>query len=118
VVYLPSDAQDALFDHITALSAPGSHLALEFVPDTAVFADERWRAHHERMTELGFDVVDFNELVYHGERGHIIDYLSRSGWQVSHRPVAQMHADNGFDYPDDDVAAAFADVTYLSAVLQ
>ncbi|BBY05729.1 class I SAM-dependent methyltransferase [Mycobacterium noviomagense] len=117
VVYLPSDAQDALFDHITALSARCSRLALEFVPDTAIFADERWRAHHERMVELGFDVVDFNELVYHGERSHIVEYLSRSGWQVSHRPVAQMHADNDFDYPDDDVAAAFADVTYLSAVL-
>jgi methyltransferase (TIGR00027 family) len=117
VVYLPSDAQDALFDHITKLSAPGSRLALEFVPDTAIFADEWWRAHHDRMAELGFDVVDFNELVYHGERSHIIEYLTRHGWQVSHRPVAQLHADNGFVYPDDEVAAAFADVTYLSAAL-
>jgi methyltransferase (TIGR00027 family) len=117
VVYLPSDAQDALFDHITTLSAPGSRLALEFVPDTAIFADERWRAHHDRMAELGFDVVDFNELVYHGERSHIIEHLTRHGWQVSHRPVAQLHAANGFAYPDDEVAAAFADVTYLSAAL-
>ena len=29
-----------------------------------------------------------------------------------------MHAANGFVYPDDEVAAAFADVTYLNAVLQ
>jgi methyltransferase (TIGR00027 family) len=118
VVYLPSDAQDALFDHVTVLSAGGSRLALELVPDTAIFADERWRAHHDRMAELGFDVVDFNELVYHGERNHIIEYLARHGWQVSHRAVSQLHADNGFVYPDDDVAAAFADVTYLSAVLR
>lgn len=117
VVYLPSDAQDALFDHITALSAAGSRLASEFVPDTAIFADKRWRAHHDRMAELGFE-VDFNELVYHGERSHIIEYLTRHGWQVSHRTVAGLHADNGFVYPDDDVAAAFADVTYLRAVLQ
>jgi methyltransferase (TIGR00027 family) len=59
VVYLPPEAQDALFDNITALSAAGSRLACEFVPDTNVFADERWRTHHERMSELGFDVVDF-----------------------------------------------------------
>lgn len=118
VVYLPSDAQDALFDHITALSAPGSRLALELVPDTAIFADERWRAHHDRMAELGFDVVDFNELVYHGERNHIVEHLARHGWQVSHRAVSQLHAENGFVYPDDDVAAAFADVTYVSAVLR
>lgn len=117
VVYLPPEAQDALFDHITALSAPGSRLASEFVPDTAIFADERWRTHHERMSELGFD-IDFNDLVYHFERSHIIEYLTQRGWQVSHRTVEQLHAANGFVYPDDEVAAAFADVTYLSAVLQ
>jgi hypothetical protein len=69
------------------------------------------------MSELGFDVVDFNELVYHYERSHIIDYLGQRRWQVSSRTVAQMHADNGFEYPDDEVAAAFADVTYLRAEL-
>ena len=74
LLYLPDEAQDALFDNITALSAPGSRLAFEFVPDTAVFADERWRAHHDRMSELGFE-IDFNDLVYHGQRSHILDYL-------------------------------------------
>lgn len=117
VVYLPTEAQDALFDNITALSNTGSRLACEFVPDTGIFADERWRNHYERMSEHGF-FIDFNELVYHFERSHIIDCLARRGWQVSHRTVEQLHADNGFVYPDDEVAAAFADVTYLSAVLQ
>jgi len=116
LVYLPDEAQDALFDNITALSAPGSRLAFEFVPDTAVFADPRWRAHHDRMSELGFE-VDFNDLVYHGHRSHIIDYLKQRGWQVSPHTVAELHAANGFTYPDDDVAQAFADVTYSSAVL-
>ncbi len=117
VVYLPPEAQDALFDNVTALSAAGSRLANEFVPDTTVFTDDRWRAHHERMSELGFDVVDFNELVYHFERSHIIEYLTQRGWYVTHRTVAQMHAANGFVYPDDEVAVAFADVTYVNAVL-
>jgi methyltransferase (TIGR00027 family) len=116
LLYLPDAAQDALFDRITALSAPRSRLAFEFVPDTAVFADERWRAHHDRMSELGFE-IDFNDLVYHGQRSHILDYLTRRGWQTSARTVEQLHAANGFTYPDDDVAAAFADVTYTSAVL-
>jgi methyltransferase (TIGR00027 family) len=116
LVYLPDTAQDALFDNITALSAPGSRLAFEFVPDTAIFADERFRAHHDRMSELGFE-IDFNDLVYHGQRSHILDYLTRRGWQTSARTVEELHAANGFTYPDDDVAAAFADVTYTSAVL-
>ena len=116
LVYLPDEAQDALFDNITALSAAGSRLAFEFVPDTAAFADERWRAHHDRMSELGFE-VDFNDLVYHGQRSHIVDHLKQRGWQVSTHTVEELHAANGFTYPDDDVAKAFADVTYSSAVL-
>jgi methyltransferase (TIGR00027 family) len=115
VVYLPPEAQDSLFDNITALSAPGSQLASEFVPDTTVFTDPRWRSHHDRMSELGFE-LDFNDLVYHFERSHIIEYLIQRGWQVSHRTVAEMHAANGFVYADDEVAAAFADITYLNAV--
>lgn len=116
VVYLPDEAQDALFDNVTSLSAPGSRLAFEFVPDTAVFADPRWRAHHDRMSELGFE-IDFNDLVYHGQRSHIVDHLNQRGWQTSSATVAELHAANGFVYADDDVAAAFADVTYCSAVL-
>lgn len=115
LVYLPDEAQDALFDNITALSAPGSRLAFEFVRDTAVFADERWRAHHDRMSELGFE-IDFNDLVYHGQRSHILDHLSQRGWRTSSQTVKELHAANGFVYPDDDVAQAFADVTYSSAV--
>ena len=55
--------------------------------------------------------------MYHFERSHIIEYLSERGWQVSPRTAAELHADNGFDYPDDEVAAAFADMTYLHAAL-
>jgi hypothetical protein len=36
---------------------------------------------------------------------------------VASRTVERLHADNGFVYPDDELAKAFADVTYLSAVL-
>ena len=115
VVYLPPEAQDALFGNITALSAPQSQLACEFVPDTTVFNDPHWRSHHDRMSELGFE-IDFNDLVYHYERSHIIEDLTKRGWQVAHRSVAEMHAANGFVYADDEVAQAFANITYLNAV--
>lgn len=107
---------DAARSNITALSAVGSRLAFEFVPETTVFADPRWRAHHDRMSELGFE-IDFNDLVYHSQRSHIVEHLSRRGWQASSHTVAELHAANGFHYPDDDIAKAFADVTYSSAVL-
>src|SRR6202000_827117 len=32
LIYLPPEAQDRLFDNITALSVPGSTVATEFVP--------------------------------------------------------------------------------------
>lgn len=116
LVYLPGDAQDALFDNITALSAPGSRLAFEFVPDTRIFEDRRWREHYDRMAELGFE-VDFNDLVYHAERSHILDHLSGEGWQTSSRTVKELQDANGFAYPDDELSQAFADMTYSSAVL-
>jgi methyltransferase (TIGR00027 family) len=115
LIYLPPEAQDGLFDNVTALSAAGSEVFCEFVPDTRIFTDPRYRSHHDRLSELGFD-IDFNELAYHFERSHIIEYLTQRGWQVSHRTVAEMHAANGFVYADDDVAQAFADITYLNAV--
>jgi len=116
LIYLPPDTQDALFDRITAFSGAGSQLAAEFVPDTAIFADGSLRTFDQQMSQLGFD-TNFSELVCHGERSHIIEYLTGHGWQVSQRTVGQLHAANGFDYPDDQVATVFADVTYLSAVL-
>jgi methyltransferase (TIGR00027 family) len=116
LLYLPDEAQDALFDHITALSAPGSRLAFDSVPDTTVFTDQRWRSHHDRMSELGFE-IDFNDLVYHGTHSQMFDHLAQRGWQTSSQTVEELYAVNGFEYPDDDVAAAFADITYSSAVL-
>src|SRR6202012_5361962 len=84
VVYLPPEAQDALFGNITVLSAPQSQLACAFVPDTTVFNDPHWRGHHDRMRELGFE-VHFNGLGFHYERNHFLGGLTTGGWQVAHR---------------------------------
>lgn len=37
LIYLPPEAQDRLFDHITALSPAGSRLATEFMPSMGAF---------------------------------------------------------------------------------
>lgn len=116
VVYLPPDAQDNLFTNVTALSAAGSRLALEFIPDTTIFATDAWHAHQAQMRQFGFN-VDIGELVYHGERNHIVDYLTHGGWGVSSRTVEELYEANGFPYPDEELSKAFAAMTYLSAVL-
>jgi methyltransferase (TIGR00027 family) len=116
LVYLPPDAQDQLFDNIASLSAPGSRLATEFVPSTDIFSDERSQARSERWRRLGIN-VDMKELVYHGERSHLIRYLEAGGWQVSADDVPDLYAANGFTLPDDEQGAAMADVKYITAIL-
>lgn len=116
LVYLQPEAQDTLFDTITALSAPGSRLACEFIQDTTVFAGPEWREHREKLQSVGCE-VEIGELIYHGERNHVVDYLTQAGWTVSGREVRDLYAEAGLEYGDDALAVAFGDLTYLSAVL-
>jgi methyltransferase (TIGR00027 family) len=119
LIYLPPDAQDRLFDHITALSPAGSRLATEFMPAMDAFTDppadgdepgaDRWR-------RLGFH-DNLAGLVYVGERSHVIDYLRRLGWQVSGSGVEELFAANGFDHHDDEMTEKFAGFQYLTATL-
>jgi methyltransferase (TIGR00027 family) len=116
LIYLPSDAQDKLFDNITALSAPGSRLATERVPDVDAFAAARPKEIADKMKELGSD-IDFDDLVYKGARTNVIDYLAEHGWTVSVQSAQQAQEANGFEWPDDPTTAAFGQLSYVSAVL-
>jgi methyltransferase (TIGR00027 family) len=116
LIYLPSDAQDKLFDNITALSVPGSRLATERVPDVGAFVSARPKAISDRMKELGSD-IEFEDLVYSGERTNVIEHLAELGWTVSELASRDAHAANGFEFPDGESGAAFANLSYVSAVL-
>lgn len=117
LIYLPPDAQDQLFDNIASLSAAGSRLATEFVPDTDVFSDERAQARSERWRRLGVN-VDMRELVYQGKRSHVIRYLEAGGWHVTADAVPDLYAANGFTIPDDEGSQVLADVKLISATLK
>jgi methyltransferase (TIGR00027 family) len=117
LIYLPPEAQDKLFDNITALSAPGSRLATEHVPDIGAFSDERAQRMSERMKKFGSD-IELADLIYQGERNHVVDYLRAGGWDVSALPMQAAHEANGFEFPDDEMSAMFADLSYVSAVLR
>ena len=56
LIYLPPEAQDLLFDRIDELSAPGSRVATEHIPDVAMFSDERSKRITERLTKYGHDI--------------------------------------------------------------
>jgi methyltransferase (TIGR00027 family) len=117
--YLPADAQDRLLDTITELSAPGSRVAVESVPnidpsdhDKAI---ERMQAASERWRDHGFD-LDFAELIYLGDRNEAAAYLGDHGWRLSRQSVKELFATNGLPpLPDDD--GNFGELQYVSGVL-
>jgi methyltransferase (TIGR00027 family) len=114
LMYLPPEAQDRLFDHITALSAPGSRLATEYHPDSGPTMAERGQAMSDRWADLGCD-VDLSGLFYEGERNSVADYLSDRGWQVVTRARRELFGDYGRAFPADDELAAFRNIVSVVA---
>ncbi|MBJ7341120.1 class I SAM-dependent methyltransferase [Mycolicibacterium sp.] len=116
LVYLPPEAQDRLFDDITAASAPGSRLATEYHPDAGAGLGRRAAALGDRWREHGFD-VDVADLFYEGERTPVVDYLSTKGWQVSARPRPDVFAAYGRTFPDSEGLAHLRDSLSVIATL-
>lgn len=117
LIYLPPEAQDKLFDNITELSAPGSRLATEHVPDLGAFTDERSQQFRDRLKQLGSD-IEMADLVYQGERSHPVEYLTARGWNVTALPARKAYAANGFEFPDDEMSKIMGDLSYIEAVLE
>jgi len=116
--YLPPDAQDRLLDTITALSAPGSRLAIDCAPPADAEEQQRSRERMkevaDRWREQGFH-LDFSELIFEGERSEARQYLGGHGWQVASTPVNTLLAANGLAEFDDD--EPMAKLCYVSATL-
>lgn len=118
--YLPPEAQDRLLDNISALSADGSRLATEAIPDMSDVdheqaremmrkATEKWRAH-------GFD-LEFSELGYEGDRNDVAVYLDTLGWRSDGKPMSQLLADHDlppFSQGSDSVS--MADTIYYTSI--
>ena len=117
--YLPPEAQDRLLDNISALSADGSRLATEAIPDMAGVdqeqarelmrkAAENWRAH-------GFD-LDFDELGYQGDRNDVAVYLDTLGWRSVGKPMSQLLEDHGMPpVPQTSDSVSMADTVYYTS---
>ncbi|HME80258.1 MAG TPA: class I SAM-dependent methyltransferase [Mycobacterium sp.] len=114
LMYLPPEAQDRLFDHITALSAHGSQLATEYHPDSGPSMADRGRAMNDRWANLGCD-LDLSGLFYEGERSNVAEYLGDRGWQLAVRPRRELFADYGRAFPTDEALAAFRNIVSVIA---
>jgi methyltransferase (TIGR00027 family) len=104
LIYLPPEAQDRLFDNITALSAPGSQLATEYHPDGGTTVADRAQSMRAQWEQHGFD-VDLSRLFYSGERNPVVDYLTDHGWKVNARSRPEVFAGYGREFPDAEELA-------------
>lgn len=117
LIYLPSDAQDRLFDNITALSAAGSTIATEYVPALKDLDADRVREQTAQLREHGLD-IDMPSLVYAGERSHVIDYLRDKGWDVAGTPRTELFVSNGRQVPSADNDDPLGEIIYVSGRLR
>ena len=115
LAYLPPDAQDRLFDHITALSANGSRLATEFHPDGPAAMAERQKVMADQWKQRGLD-LDLSTLMYHGERTPVTDYLAAHGWRLSTQTRTEVFAAYGREMADDEATAALRNSIAITAI--
>ncbi|OBG96429.1 SAM-dependent methyltransferase [Mycobacterium sp. E3251] len=96
--YLPSDAQDRLFEMFTALSAPRSRVAIEAFGLNSRSNSQRWLRMRER---LGLD-VNVQALTYHEpDRSDAAQWLTDHGWQVQAVDNRDEMARLGRPVPED-----------------
>jgi methyltransferase (TIGR00027 family) len=116
LIYLPAEAQDRLFDDITALSAPGSAVATEYAPGIRNFDEQRAREMSQPLRDHGFD-IDMGALVYAGDRSHVLEYLTEKGWRVTGVPRDELFARNGLPAPNLEDDDPLGEIIYVSATL-
>jgi methyltransferase (TIGR00027 family) len=117
LMYLPPEAQDRLFDNITALSAPGSLLATEYHPESDTTMSERAQEFNQRWADLGCD-INLSGLFFDGERSNVVEYLTGRGWQVTTRPRRELFVDYGRVFPDDDSLSQLRNIVTVTATLK
>jgi methyltransferase (TIGR00027 family) len=119
--YLPGDAQDRLFDLVTAHSAAGSRIAVEaFNMHPSQYSAEKRAARRERTAQLrdrlGLD-LDVDTLMYTDEmRSDAAEWLAGHGWRVDAVPSSEEMARLGRP-PTQDLADEAMDSVFLHARL-
>ncbi|OYN76869.1 SAM-dependent methyltransferase [Mycolicibacterium sphagni] len=115
LMYLPPDAQDRLFDNITALSPAGSRIATEYHPDAGAALADRSAAVSDRWRDMGLD-LNLSDLFYKGERNPAIDYLANHGWEVNGRSRVEMFAHYGRAFPTGDLSKSLSNSLSVTAI--
>ncbi|ORV09822.1 class I SAM-dependent methyltransferase [Mycobacterium celatum] len=119
--FLPAAAQDLLFERVTALSAPGSRIAVEAhgpgFNDPEVHA--RQREQMQRIRDLAArlgehrDIPDVQDLWYLEDRADVGDWLRDHGWEVSVVPAEELMA--SYRRPPADIEDSSPRSLFVSA---
>jgi methyltransferase (TIGR00027 family) len=115
LIYLPPEAQDRLFDNITALSIPGSAVATEYVPALQDL-DPEWVRERTAPFREHID-IDMPSLVYTGERSHVVEYLRNKGWDATGTPRAELYGRHGLELPAPEDDEPLGEIIYVSGTL-
>jgi methyltransferase (TIGR00027 family) len=113
--YLPGDAQDRLFDLVTAHSAAGSQIAVEaFNLHPSQHSPEKRAVRRERTAQLrerlGLD-LDVDTLMYTDDaRADAAEWLAEHGWHVDAVPSAEEMTRLGRPATEDLVEEAMDSV--------
>ncbi|MBV9089918.1 MAG: class I SAM-dependent methyltransferase [Mycobacteriaceae bacterium] len=114
LMYLPADAQDRLFERITALSAQRSRIAVETAPTHASDRRQEMREKFQQISDqLGIpQTVDVQDLTYDdADRSDVADWLAGHGWQANAQSSQQVQRRLGryvaLSGADDDAFATF-----------
>lgn len=119
IIYLPSAAQDLLFERVVALSAPGSQVAVEATrgrPDIAKWGEMQKKYADE---DHPMSKVDITTLFYDEERADVAEWLAARGWQVQGSHALELAAAYGVEIPElpEDVVEVVEQGNYVTAVL-
>lgn len=83
LMYLPAEAQDRLFENITALSALGSRISVETVGEHAAERRQRMRDRFDKLAgQFGMgQVMNVQDLMYEDpDRADVAEWLDSHGW--------------------------------------
>lgn len=113
LMYLPAEAQDRLFEQITALSAPGSRISAEAVRHHSEERRQQMRERWEKMADdMGIErTVDIADLTYNDpHRAELADWLNDHGWMATGTPSTDemRRLDRFVEVPDQQDEDGFS----------
>jgi methyltransferase (TIGR00027 family) len=113
--YLAPAAQDRLLNNVTRLSAPGSRVAADYLPNRSRPFSSQEHALAERWQPYGFD-GDMTELTYLDEYHDTAESLAALGWKTFVADLADLFNATGLPgLRRQDLAGAPVAGRYVSA---